>query len=73
MVGLYYLFHPAGGQGGRNAVSDAVVLVNSIYVMKDPSIESIKAAFEEYYRQRYPYAEGGFNENVAISKTLNGQ
>ncbi|KAF9342908.1 hypothetical protein BGX26_006628, partial [Mortierella sp. AD094] len=64
--------HPAGGQGAQQAIQDAIVLVNSLYNMTDCSPESIKSAFEEYYSQRYPRAERGFNTSVLFSKIMNG-
>ncbi|KAF9087655.1 hypothetical protein BGX27_002885, partial [Mortierella sp. AM989] len=66
-------FHPAGGQGARNAICDAVVLANCIYGMPDASSKSIKAAFKEYYRQGYRHAEVAYKGSVEISKIMNGQ
>ncbi|KAF8975403.1 hypothetical protein BGZ46_009148 [Entomortierella lignicola] len=65
--------HPAGGQGGRNAIDDAVALANCIYFMKDSSESSIKSAFQDYYKQRYRLAEEEFNNSSFFSKVLNGQ
>ncbi|KAF8953578.1 hypothetical protein BGZ46_003176 [Entomortierella lignicola] len=65
--------HPAGGKGARNAIDDAIVLANCIYLMKDTSEKSIKSAFQDYYRQRYHRAEDAFNDSSAFSKILNGQ
>ncbi|KAF9084736.1 hypothetical protein BGX27_003719 [Mortierella sp. AM989] len=66
-------FHPAGAQGARNAICDAVVLANCIYSMPDDSPESIENAFKEYYRQEYPHAEVAYKGSVMMSKLLNGQ
>ncbi|KAF9103327.1 hypothetical protein BGX27_010625 [Mortierella sp. AM989] len=66
-------FHPAAGQGGRNAIFDAIVLANCIYKMPDCSSKSIEAVFKEYYRQRYPHAEHAYEQSVGMSKVLNGQ
>ncbi|KAF9104918.1 hypothetical protein BGX27_009877 [Mortierella sp. AM989] len=66
-------FHPAGGQGARNAICDAVVLANCIYSMPDASSKSIEAAFEEYYRQGYRHAEIAYIGSVLSSKVLTGQ
>ncbi|KAF9350057.1 hypothetical protein BGX26_011706 [Mortierella sp. AD094] len=65
--------HPAGGQGARNTVQDAIALANCIYDMKDSSMKNISTAFQEYYRQRYGRNEKGFNESVGMSKILHGQ
>ncbi|KAI1311578.1 hypothetical protein EDD11_003353 [Mortierella claussenii] len=47
---------PGAGQGAVNAMHDAVVLVNCIYNMEKTDYANIKAAFKEYYRQRYHHA-----------------
>ncbi|KAF8965992.1 hypothetical protein BGZ46_000468 [Entomortierella lignicola] len=65
--------HPAGGQGARNAMDDAIVLANCLYFMKEPSEKNIKSAFASYYRQRYHHAEARFNSSNFTSKILNGQ
>ncbi|KAF9203229.1 hypothetical protein BGZ49_006649, partial [Haplosporangium sp. Z 27] len=65
--------HPAGGQGARNAIDDAIVLANCIYFMKDSSEKSIRLVFEDYYRQRYHHAEDAFNYSSLNAKILNGQ
>ncbi|KAF9188238.1 hypothetical protein BGZ49_003962 [Haplosporangium sp. Z 27] len=65
--------HPAGGQGARNAIDDAIVLANCLYFMKDTTARNIRLAFEDYYRQRYYYAEAAFNNSSFFSKLLNGQ
>ncbi|KAF8950599.1 hypothetical protein BGZ46_004428, partial [Entomortierella lignicola] len=61
------------GDGARNAIEDAVVLANCLYFMKDTSSESISSAFQDYYRQRYHYAEKAFNTSSFFAKILNGQ
>ncbi|KAF9104917.1 hypothetical protein BGX27_009876, partial [Mortierella sp. AM989] len=66
-------FNPAGAQGARNAICDAIVLANCIYSMPDASSESIEASFEEYYRQRYRHAEIAYEGSVLMSKILTGQ
>ncbi|KAF8958830.1 hypothetical protein BGZ46_001881, partial [Entomortierella lignicola] len=65
--------HPAGGQGGRNALDDAIVLANCLYFMKEPSEKNIDSAFASYYKQRYHYAEDIFNSSNFTAKILNGQ
>ncbi|KAF9435170.1 hypothetical protein BGZ76_006775 [Entomortierella beljakovae] len=65
--------HPAGGQGAANAMHDAVVLANCIYLMKDNSGESIYAAFADYFDQRFKHAELAYNMSSHTSKFLNGQ
>ncbi|KAF9203228.1 hypothetical protein BGZ49_006648 [Haplosporangium sp. Z 27] len=65
--------HPAGGQGARLAIDDAVVLANCLYFMKDTSATSITSAFDEYYRQRYHHTVDEFNGSSFFSKILNGQ
>ncbi|KAF9352884.1 hypothetical protein BGX26_009322 [Mortierella sp. AD094] len=65
--------HPAGAQGARNAIHDAISLANCLYSMNDSSAESISLAFEEYYKQRYHRNEESFKMSAMISKVLNGQ
>ncbi|KAF9113368.1 hypothetical protein BGX27_001696 [Mortierella sp. AM989] len=66
-------FHPAGAQGARNAICDAIVLANCIYSMSDASSNSIEAAFKEYYRQGYRHAEVAYEGSVLMSKIVTGQ
>ncbi|KAF9112170.1 hypothetical protein BGX27_003832 [Mortierella sp. AM989] len=66
-------FHPAGGQGARIAICDAVVLANCIYRMPDASSDSIEAAFKESYRQVYQHAEVAYKRSAMMSILLNGQ
>ncbi|KAF9093046.1 hypothetical protein BGX27_001680, partial [Mortierella sp. AM989] len=66
-------FHPAAGEGARNAICDTIVLANCIHSMPDSSSESIEDAFKEYYRQRYDLAEIAYTRSVMMSKFLNGQ
>ncbi|KAI1311579.1 hypothetical protein EDD11_003354 [Mortierella claussenii] len=61
------------GQGAVNAMQDAVVLANCIYHMESSSSESITAAFEEYYRQRFDHASQKFQTSKAWSMIMFGQ
>ncbi|KAF9429371.1 hypothetical protein BGZ76_001399, partial [Entomortierella beljakovae] len=65
--------HPAGGQGAANAIHDAVILANCIFALKDTSAESIKAAFSDYYNQRFSYAKAACDNSSGFAKILNGQ
>ncbi|KAF9426460.1 hypothetical protein BGZ76_002757 [Entomortierella beljakovae] len=65
--------HPAGGQGACNALYDAVILANCLYAMKDSSAKSITLAFDEYYTERFEYANFAFNSSTGMAKLLNGQ
>ncbi|KAF9423746.1 hypothetical protein BGZ76_003619, partial [Entomortierella beljakovae] len=65
--------HPAGGRGAKIAIEDAIVFANCLYAMKDKSMASITGAFEEYYKQRFPYAEEAYTFSSLNSKILNGQ
>ncbi|KAG0222140.1 hypothetical protein BGX31_009327, partial [Mortierella sp. GBA43] len=51
------------GDGAIHALHDAVVLANSIYSMKDSSLQSITSAFEEYYAQRHHSLESHFKRS----------
>ncbi|KAF8978929.1 hypothetical protein BGZ46_006004 [Entomortierella lignicola] len=66
-------FHPAGGQGARNAIEDAVVLANCLYTAEDCSTKRIEAAFKNYFNQRFSRAEEAYNGSAFFSKILNGQ
>ncbi|KAF9150796.1 hypothetical protein BGX20_005593 [Mortierella sp. AD010] len=63
---------PGAGQGAVMAMKDAVVLANCIYNMRDLSDESIKTAFSNYYRQRYPEAESMMKASSAFTKMMSG-
>ncbi|KAI8350186.1 hypothetical protein B0O80DRAFT_489067 [Mortierella sp. GBAus27b] len=54
---------PGAGIGAIHALHDAVVLANSIYSMKDSSLQSITSAFEEYYAQRHHSLESHFKRS----------
>ncbi|KAF9171844.1 hypothetical protein BGX21_006472 [Mortierella sp. AD011] len=64
---------PGAGLGAVNAMHDAVILTNCIYEMKDVSAESIKAAFQSYYDQRFAYSNEQFKSSSAMSRTMFGQ
>ncbi|KAF8925903.1 hypothetical protein BGZ58_000381 [Dissophora ornata] len=64
---------PAGGQGGINAMQDAVVLSNVIYDLVDTSSENISEAFKDYYEQRHPRAKAMVNNSKFISNAMGGQ
>ncbi|KAG0354060.1 hypothetical protein BC939DRAFT_467209 [Gamsiella multidivaricata] len=64
---------PGAGQGAVNAMQDAVVLANCIYNMPDSSTDSITAAFQEYYKQRFSRAEMQFERSSSMTKTISGQ
>ncbi|KAF8915974.1 hypothetical protein BGZ58_005372, partial [Dissophora ornata] len=59
---------PGAGQAVINAMQDAVVLANCFYSMVDTTPESITAAFQEYYRQRFQRSEAVFKASGAMSK-----
>ncbi|KAG0358200.1 hypothetical protein BGZ54_010544 [Gamsiella multidivaricata] len=64
---------PGAGQGAVNAFQDAVVLANCLYVMEDKDPNTITAAFQEYYRQRFDRANYQYNQSSYMSKTQSGQ
>ncbi|KAF9350090.1 hypothetical protein BGX26_011682 [Mortierella sp. AD094] len=69
----WHKFHPAGGQGAKHSIQDAISLANCLYIMKDTSLKSINSAFGEYYTQRYDRNYARFNESAILAKILNGQ
>ncbi|KAG0351437.1 hypothetical protein BC939DRAFT_470543 [Gamsiella multidivaricata] len=64
---------PAAGQGAINAMQDAVILANTLYDMPDTSTESITAAFQDYYDQRFEHAKMQVEISKAMGKILAGQ
>ncbi|KAI7824074.1 hypothetical protein BC939DRAFT_152841 [Gamsiella multidivaricata] len=64
---------PGAGQGAVSAMQDAVVLANCIYNMEDVRSESITAAFEEFYKQRYDRVNIQLKGSNSWSKILAGQ
>ncbi|KAF9109075.1 hypothetical protein BGX27_008027 [Mortierella sp. AM989] len=65
--------HPAGGEGARNAIFDAIILGNCIHRIPDSGPKGIETAFQSYYRQRYHRAEISYIQSSNFSKILNGQ
>ncbi|KAG0361772.1 hypothetical protein BGZ54_008973 [Gamsiella multidivaricata] len=64
---------PGGGQGAVNAMQDAVVLANCLYDLVDITPQSITAAFQDYYDQRYPRAKAMLENSKMMSKISIGQ
>jgi hypothetical protein len=54
-------------------MQDAVVFANCIYNMEDASQSSITAAFQEYYRQRYPLLDAQIKHSQVVSSVLGGK
>ncbi|KAF9136099.1 hypothetical protein BGW39_006895 [Mortierella sp. 14UC] len=61
------------GDGGMNAMQDAVILANSIYDLEDLRSESITAAFRDYKDQRYPHAKRQVANSRINAKISSGQ
>ncbi|KAF9111272.1 hypothetical protein BGX27_005164 [Mortierella sp. AM989] len=64
---------PGAGVGAANAMQDSVVLANCLFNLKDSTSESITAAFEEYYNQRYHRAGKDIEQSKAMTKITAGQ
>ncbi|KAF8982506.1 hypothetical protein BGZ46_001118 [Entomortierella lignicola] len=64
--------NPGAGQGAVMSMKDAVVLANCIYNMKDNSTDSIKSAFESYYKQRHPDGEAPVQNGAVMSRMMLG-
>ncbi|KAG0368416.1 hypothetical protein BGZ54_001990 [Gamsiella multidivaricata] len=60
------------GDGAVNAMHDAVVLANCLYNMSDSTPKCIEAAFQDYYRERYPRAEEQYARSEDMSKVIFG-
>jgi hypothetical protein len=59
--------------GAVNAIHDAVVLANALYNMPDSTLESITAAFQEYYNQRYHRLDAQLKRSKALSAMMGGK
>ncbi|KAG0221781.1 hypothetical protein BGX31_009564 [Mortierella sp. GBA43] len=64
---------PGAGLGAVNAMHDAVVLANCIYNLDDVTPKSIKAAFEEYYKQRYSRVNAHFDRSKQVTAVFGGK
>ncbi|KAF9897715.1 hypothetical protein BX616_005105 [Lobosporangium transversale] len=64
---------PSAGQGAVNAMQDAIVMANCLYNMSNCSVASIRAAFEDYYSQRYHRANEQFERSKSLGKVMLGQ
>ncbi|KAI1308948.1 hypothetical protein EDD11_004157 [Mortierella claussenii] len=60
------------GDGAVSAFQDAVVLSNCLYDLLDSSPKSIKAAFQDYYEQRYHHAVKAFKLSSTVSGVMTG-
>ncbi|KAF9896849.1 hypothetical protein BX616_006649, partial [Lobosporangium transversale] len=70
--GRVVLIGDGAGLGAVNALQDAVVLSNCLYDLPNINAESIKAAFQEYYEQRYSHAVKAFKLSNMVSGVMNG-
>ncbi|KAF9193392.1 hypothetical protein BGZ51_003443 [Haplosporangium sp. Z 767] len=61
------------GDGATNAMQDAVILANCLYDLEDVTAKGIKAAFQDYYDQRYPRAKAMLEHSSMISTAMGGQ
>ncbi|KAG0262152.1 hypothetical protein BG011_000272 [Mortierella polycephala] len=61
------------GDGAINAMQDAVILGNCLYDIVDATPKNIKAAFQDYYDQRYEHAKYMVNSSSLITKATLGQ
>lgn len=59
--------------GAINAMQDAVILVNCLYDMGEPSVANIKAAFQQYYDLRFERAKTQFANSKFMAKLMSGQ
>ncbi|KAF9944595.1 hypothetical protein BGZ70_004502 [Mortierella alpina] len=59
---------PFSGEGGAQAILDAVTLANALYDVPSTSVPDLMAAFKSYYDDRYPIAL----DAIEFSKSLAG-
>ncbi|KAG0301267.1 hypothetical protein BGZ97_002853 [Linnemannia gamsii] len=60
--------HPSRGQGGVNAMHDAIVLANLLYALPSSTSADIVKIFEEYKKERHPIAMESYNDAHLASK-----
>ncbi|KAG0366222.1 hypothetical protein BC939DRAFT_437182 [Gamsiella multidivaricata] len=64
---------PNFGRGALNAMMDAVSLANALYEMPSCSMKHLSAAFEEYYKERFPTMTSELAASQQMSKVMAGQ
>jgi hypothetical protein len=52
---------------------DSLILANCLYDLEDNSQESITAAFQSYYDQRYELAKAAYDMSSMLAKVTKGQ
>ncbi|KAG0258495.1 hypothetical protein BG011_003268 [Mortierella polycephala] len=64
---------PFSGEGGAQAILDAVTLANVIYDVKSVRTSDITTAFETFYQDRFPVAQGAIDFSKQMAGVLNHQ
>ncbi|KAG0205527.1 hypothetical protein BGX28_002826 [Mortierella sp. GBA30] len=64
---------PNSGRGAVNATLDAITLANALYEMPDTKPESIVAALDEYYDERYSHAVQELVSSQYVARLVAGQ
>ncbi|KAF8928771.1 hypothetical protein BGZ47_001445 [Haplosporangium gracile] len=60
-------FNPSAGEGGNNAIHDAIVLANYIHALPDkPTVEEAEAAFTAYKHERISWVEDAYTVSQAF-------
>ncbi|KAF9137549.1 hypothetical protein BG015_002692 [Linnemannia schmuckeri] len=60
-------FNPSAGEGGNNAIHDAIVLANYIHALPNkPTVEEVEAAFASYKQERISWVEDAYTVSQAF-------
>ncbi|KAG0341477.1 hypothetical protein BG004_006018 [Podila humilis] len=62
--------NPAGGVGAVHAIHGAVTLANWLSTLRCPDEAQLKAAFEEYRKERYPFAKAAAEHSKMFRANL---
>ncbi|KAG0331525.1 hypothetical protein BG004_001631 [Podila humilis] len=62
--------NPTGGVGAMNAMHDAVSLANWLSTLRCADAKQLEAVFEEYRKERYPFAKEAFESSQMFRVNL---
>ncbi|KAF9282192.1 hypothetical protein BGZ68_006167 [Mortierella alpina] len=64
---------PFSGEGGAQAILDAVTLANALYDIPSTSVPDLTTAFKSYYDDRYPVALDAIEFSKSLAGVFNRQ
>ncbi|KAG9325964.1 hypothetical protein KVV02_005808 [Mortierella alpina] len=68
-----YMLVPFSGEGGAQAILDAVTLANALYDVPTTSVPDLTTAFKSYYDDRYPVALDAIEFSKSLAGVFNRQ